>query len=270
MRLRPALCLGFLAAAIVLVAGGATGAPVARHVGPPRARRAPTRESMTRTSMRVVITAPSAKRRLAGKVRFRAKVLGGRTITRVEFRINGRLRWTDRTKPYAFRGMRGRWNTAAVRTGTHVLQVVAYDRAGRRVGARRVVRIVRGRRGRAAPQSPPRPAADGGRASRRSRRRSSTARRASSCRPPIGLGSLHRRRAVPQLRARLSPRAARPDRRGRRRHVPGSDDPRGPVQDLGRLRDLPAEGRRRGGGCRATTPRGTISPSPAGESRSAT
>ena len=112
---------------------------------------------MTRTSMRVVITAPSAKRRLAGKVRFRAKVLGGRTITRVEFRINGRLRWTDRTKPYAFRGMRGRWNTAAVRTGTHVLQVVAYDRAGRRVGARRVVRIVRGRRGRAAPTvaSPP-------------------------------------------------------------------------------------------------------------------
>ena len=222
MRLRPALCLGFLAAAIVLVAGGATGVAGGPDTSARRAPDAPlTRESMARTSMRVVITAPSAKRRLAGKVRFRAKVLGGRTITRVEFRINGRLRWTDRTKPYAFRGMRGRWNTAAVRTGTHVLQVVAYDRAGRRVGARRVVRIVRGRRGRAAPQSPPPPSSGRGPSQ-------------SPFAPPFidGPASVFvssagsdsaactAAGAVPQLRARLSPRAARPDRRGRRRHVP--------------------------------------------------
>ena len=90
------------------------------------------------------------------------------------------------------------------------------------------------------------PTADGGRASRRSRRRSSTARRASSCRPP----DRTRRPAPPPRRAVASraPVAARcpvrsswsPAARTRRRRS------RRPVQDLGRLRDLPAEDRRRG------------------------
>ena len=51
-------------------------------------------------------------------------------VARVEFRVNGVLRWTSRSAPYVLNGQDGTWKTAALANGRHTLTATAYDRRG--------------------------------------------------------------------------------------------------------------------------------------------
>ncbi len=76
---------------------------------------------------------------LAGLVPWKAKPCG-RRIHRVDFLVDGKLRWVDREAPFAFARGRG-WNSTAVANGWHTLTLRAYGRRGHRVRKRLRIRV---------------------------------------------------------------------------------------------------------------------------------
>lgn len=62
----------------------------------------------------------------------------GRTLTRVDFLVDGKLLWPDRRRPFAFAGGRG-WNTTGLADGWHRLALRAYGPRGYRI--RRDLRV---------------------------------------------------------------------------------------------------------------------------------
>ena len=80
-----------------------------------------------------------ARQSVAGLVPWRAKACG-RRIHRVDFLVDGRLRWVDRTPPFRFARGRG-WNSTSVANGWHTLTLRAYGRRGHRVRRRLRVRV---------------------------------------------------------------------------------------------------------------------------------
>jgi N-acetyl-anhydromuramyl-L-alanine amidase AmpD len=60
---------------------------------------------------------------VAGSVPWRTKV--GGPVKRVEFLVDGRVRWIDHVAPFAFAGGR-LWNTTTLRNGRHRLELRAY------------------------------------------------------------------------------------------------------------------------------------------------
>ena len=75
---------------------------------------------------------------LAGIVPWRARTTGG--VQRVEFVIDGRILWTDRTAPFSFAGTRG-LNTTRLANGSHVLELRAYGGGTRHDITRRTIRV---------------------------------------------------------------------------------------------------------------------------------
>jgi hypothetical protein len=73
---------------------------------------------------------------LRGVVPWRAPTTGG--VRRVEFVVDGRVAWTDRQAPFAFRNGRG-LNTTGLRNGTHVFELRAYGDGTRHDITRRYV-----------------------------------------------------------------------------------------------------------------------------------
>ncbi|HSL64298.1 MAG TPA: N-acetylmuramoyl-L-alanine amidase [Gaiellaceae bacterium] len=76
---------------------------------------------------------------LAGLVPWKAKTCG-RRLLRVDFFVDGRLRWVDRKAPFAFARGRG-WNSTSVANGWHTLSLRAYGPNGHRVRRRLRVRV---------------------------------------------------------------------------------------------------------------------------------
>ena len=60
---------------------------------------------------------------VAGRVPWKAKV--GGPVRRVEFLVDGRVRWIDHVAPYAFLGGQP-WNTTSLHNGKHVLELRAF------------------------------------------------------------------------------------------------------------------------------------------------
>ena len=69
-----------------------------------------------------------------------AAVASGAPITRVDFLVDGKLRWRDRTKPFAFARGAG-VNSFLLRNGRHTLELRAYSRGGAWTRKRLVVRV---------------------------------------------------------------------------------------------------------------------------------
>jgi N-acetyl-anhydromuramyl-L-alanine amidase AmpD len=70
----------------------------------------------------------------------RVRRLWGRGVYRVEFFIDGQLRWRDRVGPFAFARGRG-WDTRTVPNGRHMLMAKVYARGGYRMLKRFPVRV---------------------------------------------------------------------------------------------------------------------------------
>ena len=70
----------------------------------------------------------------------RVRRLWGRGVYRVEFFVDGKLRWRDRVGPFAFARGRG-WDTRTVANGRHLLTAKVYGRRGYRMLRRYPVRV---------------------------------------------------------------------------------------------------------------------------------
>ena len=76
---------------------------------------------------------------VAGLVPWRAKACG-RRIHRVDFFVDGRLKWVDREAPFRFARGRG-WNSTVAANGWHTLSLRGYGAHGHRVRKRIRVRV---------------------------------------------------------------------------------------------------------------------------------
>jgi N-acetylmuramoyl-L-alanine amidase/Bacterial Ig domain len=74
----------------------------------------------------------------AGTVPWRARVRG--PVRRVDFLVDGKLRWRDRRAPFSFAGGRG-WRTLGLANGRHRLELRAYGPRGSWTRRRLVVRV---------------------------------------------------------------------------------------------------------------------------------
>ncbi|MGE4030247.1 MAG: Ig-like domain-containing protein [Thermoleophilia bacterium] len=111
----------------------------------------------------VAITSPKANATVRGKVVLSAQATANRGISRVEFRIDGKRRWTARSAPWRFGGASGKWDTAKYPTGKRTITVTAFDKAGRKTVASRKVTIKRsGSTTPATPAPTPPPSTGGG------------------------------------------------------------------------------------------------------------
>ena len=70
----------------------------------------------------------------------RIRRLWGRGVYRVEFFVDGKLRWRDRVGPFAFARGQG-WDTRTVPNGRHLLTAKVYGRGGYRMLRRYPVRV---------------------------------------------------------------------------------------------------------------------------------
>lgn len=93
----------------------------------------------------VAFVQPKSGARVVGAIKVIARVSKAPAISRVEFRVDGKLRWTDRRRPYVMNGDRGRLATSSLPAGRHRLTITAVARNGSRRSADR--RITVGRRG---------------------------------------------------------------------------------------------------------------------------
>jgi hypothetical protein len=90
--------------------------------------------------LRVASTTLSTGQTVAGNVPWRAETTGPKA-TRVDFLVDGKLRWSDHRAPFAFAGGRP-LHTLALRNGKHRLRMVAYGRSGHSAGKTIVVRVL--------------------------------------------------------------------------------------------------------------------------------
>jgi hypothetical protein len=77
---------------------------------------------------------------VTGLVRWEATVSGG-TVSRVEFLIDGKLRWTEELAPYCFEGDACTWDTTEESDGDHMLEVRAVASDGRVSSSRSRVEV---------------------------------------------------------------------------------------------------------------------------------
>jgi len=101
------------------------------RVGLGRGRVVNRRErARTTAALSVVTRSPGAGTTLSGAADWEVGVSGG-AVERVEFLVDGQLRWTERSWPWQFGGTADGLDTRQLTNGTHVLTAVAYG--GRRV-----------------------------------------------------------------------------------------------------------------------------------------
>ena len=89
------------------------------------------------------IVSPKAGAVVSGAVKVEARVPSRPRLDRVEFRVDGVLKWTERRPPWIMGGDAGRWKTAGVKVGRHRLTVTAVARNGRRTTVTRTVTVRR-------------------------------------------------------------------------------------------------------------------------------
>lgn len=99
----------------------------------------------------ITIASPKSGATLTGAQVWKATARRPSVISRVTFRIDGKLVWTQGTIPYAYKD--GRLNTRTLANGTHTLKVTAFERGGGRGSASTRV-IVKNRPDTKAPSAP--------------------------------------------------------------------------------------------------------------------
>lgn len=80
---------------------------------------------------------------VSGGVELRAVAQSASGIRRVEFRLDGRRLWTQRSAPWRVGGKGGMWNTRAAKSGVRRVSVLAIDATGGRSSASKRVKVVR-------------------------------------------------------------------------------------------------------------------------------
>ena len=122
-----------VAVAVIGTSGSGQSSPIVASAQAASAKPRPT----------VTFLTPKAGALVSGSIKVSAKVSAKPAISRVEFRVDGKLRWTDRRTPFVMNGDNGKLATSTLKTGTHTLTVTAVATNGTRRSATRSFRVRR-------------------------------------------------------------------------------------------------------------------------------
>lgn len=113
------------------------GVPAPTFVAKPTTRRAakPSITAKVDTSGKVAVSSSGLAdgQTVAGFVGWQAQV-SAQDVTKVEFLIDGKLRWTERHAPYVFGGDGSNWDTTRETNGPHVLTLRVVTKSGKTAG----------------------------------------------------------------------------------------------------------------------------------------
>ena len=97
---------------------------------------------------------PTSGSTVSGTVVWEAAAKRSSVVTRVDFRLDGRLVWTERTAPFRYGDDRGELDTTTLSNGSHTLKVTAYEKRGRRGSATAKVTVENAARDTTPPSTP--------------------------------------------------------------------------------------------------------------------
>jgi hypothetical protein len=135
---RARLIASALALALCLVAATAAGASAAVGISSAKAVSGPrsTAASAARVNkggqkqqLTISTTTPSDGQTLSGSIGWAVSVAGG-TPSRVDFAVDGSVRWSQATAPYEYGGSGGTLDTTKLADGAHTLSATAYGSRG--------------------------------------------------------------------------------------------------------------------------------------------
>jgi N-acetyl-anhydromuramyl-L-alanine amidase AmpD len=111
--------------------------PAPHFQAPPAAKTAPAKPQITAkvTAGKVTVSSSGLEngQTVAGYVRWLANV-GSADVTRVDFLVDGRVRWTEKEKPFEFGGNDSGWDTTRETNGVHVLTLRVVAKKGATAG----------------------------------------------------------------------------------------------------------------------------------------
>ena len=126
------IAVGAIAALAVIGTSGSSGSdPVSSA------------QAAAATRPTVAFTSPKAGATVSGSIKVSAKVSTKPAISRVEFRVDGKLRWTDRKTPFVMNGDNGKLATSSLKVGAHTLTITAVAKNGSRRSTTRTIRVRR-------------------------------------------------------------------------------------------------------------------------------
>jgi hypothetical protein len=111
-----------------------------KHHGPRHHRVGRALKSGSRVKLTVVTRSPAAGQTVSGSVTWQVEVSGA-PANRVDFAVDGTVRWTQRTSPYLYGGAANGLDTRSLGNGSHTLSATAYGPKGARGTARVVVNV---------------------------------------------------------------------------------------------------------------------------------
>ena len=93
-------------------------------------------------ALTLMTTSPTNGATVTGSVRW--EVTPSSTVSKIEFSVDGAMRWTERGAPYVFNGNTGLWDTTKETNGTHILSARAFTSDGRTATATTTVVVANG------------------------------------------------------------------------------------------------------------------------------
>jgi hypothetical protein len=150
-RTRPAvvlLAVLALLAALTANAAAAEGVSKARPVG----KTTTSSTKLTKEQLAASTQSPADGQTVTGAIAWQVGVSGA-TASRVDFAIDGTVKWSQSTSPYAYGGSGGTLDTTALSNGAHTLSATAYGAKGIKATTRVTVTVAN-----ATPEPAPEPA----------------------------------------------------------------------------------------------------------------
>jgi hypothetical protein len=138
------LCLAF-SIAWVPSAVAASGISPARALGGTTKTSSTTKtpgggKETTKEQLAIVTQSPADESTISGKVTWQVAVSGG-TPSRVDFAVDGTVKWSQTSAPYVFGGSGGTLDTSQLGNGIHTLTATAYGSRGAKAVTRVTVTV---------------------------------------------------------------------------------------------------------------------------------
>ncbi|HEY0317905.1 MAG TPA: glycosyl hydrolase [Solirubrobacterales bacterium] len=156
LAIRLALLALVLAAMAAPGASASPGISSARALGGGTIKSSRVNSGNPKPQLFVATQTPAGGATVSGAIPWQVSVTGA-VATRVEFAVDGSVKWTDTAAPYEYGGTNGALDTTKLSNGSHILSATAYGAKGTRAGTAGVTVNVANVSAEPAPEPTPEP-----------------------------------------------------------------------------------------------------------------
>jgi hypothetical protein len=112
----------------------------AHHARKHRKRKRHKRAKRVKSRLSITTTSPGSGSSVSGGITWKVTVSGG-TPTRVDFAVDGAVRWSQSASPFLYRGVSGGLDSTQLGNGLHTLTATAYAAKGRKASSQVTVSV---------------------------------------------------------------------------------------------------------------------------------